>query len=90
MRLSAVVSAFLIGMAAASPFDPLNPRSSEPKTICQQIGKKCTGSEDALCCDSTPGGVVGFAHCVNHKVKLTKCSDGCGSEGGVVQCIDNP
>ena len=85
MRSSVVLMAFIASVSALS-FNRLNVRAAA--TICNEIGKKCKGDETPLCCD--PEGPVGFAHCVNGKVKLTHCADGCGSEAGVIQCIANP
>jgi len=89
MRLSIVLLA-IITSASAFPANELTKRATAPApiTICDRIGKKCKASEKPLCCD--PAGPLGFAHCVNGKVKLTKCKDGCGSEDGIIQCIANP
>lgn len=87
MRFSVIVLA-LIASAYALPSELLTERAAAATTICDRIGKKCKSSEAPLCCD--PAGPLGFAHCVKGKVQLTTCRDGCGSEAGVVQCINNP
>ena len=89
MRFTALLFALITSLSvSAYPSNDLTDRAAAEVTICDQIGKTCKNSEAPLCCD--PTGPVGFAHCVKGKVKLTKCKDGCGSEAGVIQCINNP